>query len=46
MASSFNMPCVEKNFLFLSTGIGKGLFNVFVGTLLMINQDEDSPDVT
>ena len=34
MASSFNMPCVEKNFLFLSTGMGKGVFNFFVGSLL------------
>ena len=34
MASSFNMPCVEKNFLFLSTGMGKGVFNLFVGSLL------------
>lgn len=34
MASSFNMPCVEKNFLFLSTGLGKGIFNIFVGSLL------------
>ena len=35
MASSFNMPCVEKNFLFLSTGMGKGVFNFFVGSLLL-----------
>ena len=35
MASSFNMPCVEKNFLFLSTGLGKGVFNFFVGSLLL-----------
>ena len=29
------MPCVEKNFLFLSTGLGKGVFNFFVGSLLL-----------
>lgn len=36
MASSFNMPCVQRNFLLLMTGIGKGLFNIFVGVLLVI----------
>ena len=39
MASSFGMPCIKRNFLFLLTGIGKGLFNIFVGTLLFTNGD-------
>lgn len=40
MASSFNMPCVRNNFFFLLTGVGKGCFNIFVGTLLMVNIDD------
>ena len=40
MASSFNMPCVRNNFFFLLTGVGKGCFNIFVGTLLMVNVDD------
>ena len=36
MASSFNMPCVKKNFLFLLTGIGRGAFNTYVGSLLFV----------
>ena len=39
MASSFNMPCVGKNFFFLMTGVGKGVFNMFVGTLLFLNEE-------
>ena len=39
MASTFMMPCVEQNFFFLLTGLGKGLFNIFVGTLLFLNNN-------
>ena len=38
MASCFMMQCVKKNFLFLLTGVGKGAFNIFVGTLLFLNE--------
>ena len=37
MASSFQMPCVKQNFFFLLTGPGKGIFNIFVGSLLFVN---------
>ena len=37
MASVFMMPCVKTNFFFLMTGVGKGLFNMFTGTLLLLN---------
>ena len=37
MASVFMMPCVKTNFYFLMTGVGKGLFNIFTGTLLLLN---------
>ena len=37
MASTFNMPCVKRNFMFLLTGIGKGIFNIMVGILLFVN---------
>ena len=37
MGSSINMPCIGRNFFFLLTGIGKGVFNIFVGTLLFLN---------
>jgi hypothetical protein len=37
MASSINMPCIARNFFFILTGKGKGLFNIFVGTLLFLN---------
>ena len=40
MASSFNMPCVGRNFFFLMTGLGKGIFNIFVGTLLFLNEGD------
>merc|ERR1712150_80514 len=36
MCSSFNMPCIEKNFFFLMTGLGKGSFNIFVGLILFL----------
>ena len=38
MASSFQMEFVRKNFLFLMTGFGKEIFNIFVGSLLFINE--------
>ena len=28
------MKCIKNNFLFLLTGLGKGLFNIFVGCIL------------
>ena len=34
LASSFGHRCVRRNFLFMMTGVGRGLFNIFVGTLL------------
>ena len=34
MMSSCNLKLIKDNFLFLMTGLGKGLFNIFVGTLL------------
>ena len=37
MASSINMPCIARNFFFILTGVGKGLFNIFIGTLLFLN---------
>uniref|UniRef100_A0A7S3FUV6 Uncharacterized protein n=1 Tax=Strombidium rassoulzadegani TaxID=1082188 RepID=A0A7S3FUV6_9SPIT len=37
MSSSFNLPCIKRNFFFLLTGIGKGVFNIFVGSLLFLN---------
>mmetsp|Transcript_16079 Transcript_16079/g.24978 ORF Transcript_16079/g.24978 Transcript_16079/m.24978 type:complete len:139 (-) Transcript_16079:167-583(-) len=37
MASSCNVPCVKRNFFFLLTGVGKGVFNIFSGSLLFIN---------
>jgi len=36
MASSFNMPCIKRNFFFLLTGLGKGLFNMWVGICLFV----------
>lgn len=38
MGSSVNMPCIGRNFFFLLTGVGKGVFNIFIGTLLFLNQ--------
>jgi len=37
MGSSINMPCIGRNFFFLLTGIGKGAFNMFIGSLLFLN---------
>ncbi len=45
MASSINMPCVARNFFFILTGVGKGLFNIFVGTLLFLNDDGVNPSM-
>ena len=45
MASSINMPCVARNFFFILTGVGKGLFNIFVGTLLFLNEDGFNPSM-
>ena len=36
------MTCVRRNYLFLMTGIGRGCFNIFVGTLLFFTQDPSS----
>ena len=33
------MACVKRNFLFLMSGLGKGFFNIFIGTLLFLNHD-------
>ena len=33
------MPCIKTNFYFLLTGVGKGTFNIFVGTLLFLDDD-------
>ena len=37
MATGCGLKCVRRNFLFMMTGLGKGLFNIFVGTLLLNN---------
>ena len=37
LGSSINMPCIARNFFFILTGVGKGVFNMFVGTLLFLN---------
>ena len=36
MGSSFNMPCISRNFFLILTGGGKGIFNIFVGLLLFV----------
>ena len=41
MASTFMMACVKRNFLFLLSGIGKGVFNIFIGTLLFLNHADN-----
>jgi len=38
MGSSINMPCIGRNFFFILTGVGKGVFNIFIGTLLFLNE--------
>ena len=35
MSASFGLGCVKRNFLFMLTGKGKGLFNIFVGSILI-----------
>ena len=42
MGSSINMACIGRNFFFLLTGIGKGVFNIFVGTLLFLNEPDQT----
>ena len=42
MGSSINLSCIGRNFFFLLTGVGKGLFNMFVGTLLFLNESTDT----
>ena len=42
MASTFMMSCVKRNFLFLLSGLGKGVFNIFIGTLLFLNHAGDT----
>ena len=39
IASSFGHKCVRRNFLFMMTGVGRGCFNIFVGTLLFFNSE-------
>ena len=39
------MPCVGRNFFFLMTGVGKGIFNCFVGTLLFLNEDDGAATI-
>ena len=36
VASSFGAKFVIENYLFIMTGKGRGLFNIFVGSLLFI----------
>lgn len=44
VCSTFNLKFVQNNFLFLMTGAGKGLFNVFVGCCLFVSDTKgDSP---
>ena len=40
--SSFGSNAVKKNMLFMSSGYGKGFFNLFTGMLLFINADTSS----
>ena len=37
IASHINMPCIRRNFFFILTAYGKGTFNIFVGSLLFLN---------
>ena len=37
ISSSFQMTCIRRNFLFMMTGVGKGCFNIFVGSMLFFN---------
>ena len=34
VGSTFNMPCIARNFYFILTGMGKGTFNLFIGFLI------------
>ena len=45
MASTFNMPCVKRNFMFMLTGIGKGVFNIFVGLLIYVTNKGNTPGI-
>ena len=38
--SSFGLNVIKKNMLFMSSGYGKGFFNLFTGMLLFINSEE------
>ena len=40
IASSFNMPCIAQNFYLILTGMGKGMFNIFIGLLLLCSSDK------
>ena len=40
LGSSFGMNVVKKNLLFMSSGYGKGAFNLFTGMLLFINNTD------
>ena len=42
ICSSLNMRCIRRNFLFLMTGVGRGLFNIFVGSLLFFTDQSNS----
>tara|TARA_B110000285_G_C14908034_1_gene506517 strand:+ start:376 stop:657 length:282 start_codon:yes stop_codon:yes gene_type:complete len=37
--SSFGLNVIKKNLLFMSTGYGKGFFNIFVGMFLFFNSE-------
>ena len=39
VVSSFGHKCVRRNFLFMMTGVGKGFFNIFVGSLLFFTNE-------
>ena len=42
MGSSFNMPCISRNFFLILTGGGKGIFNIFVGLLLYVTHGDET----
>ena len=42
ICSSFGMRCIRRNFLFLMTGVGRGIFNIFVGSLLFFTDQSTS----
>ena len=39
MISTFNVGFIARNFYFILTGMGKGLLNLFLGSLMLINDD-------